>query len=138
MTAGDVLTVSVGVLLCGALLAVVLRAQRPELAMCLSLAAEMAVLVLLVGQLTPLVAAMQRMLSTASVPSSYFGVVLKAVGVCLLTQLTADTCRDAGETALAAKAELVGRVLMLVLAVPLFEGLLSLVVGLVDGQVLLE
>ncbi len=138
MTVGDALTVTVGLLLCGALLAVVLRVQRPELAMCLSLAAGVAVLVVLVGQFTPLIASMRRMLSSASVPSAYFGVVLKAMGVCLLTQLTADTCRDAGETALAAKAELVGRVLMLVLAVPLFEGLLSLVVGLLDGQVLLE
>ncbi len=136
MTVGDVLTATVGLLLCGAFLAVVLRSQRPELAMCLSLAAGVAVVALLLGQLMPLVASMRRMLSMTAVPSTYFGVVLKAAGVCLLTQLTADTCRDAGETALAAKAELVGRVLMLVVAIPLFEELLSMVVGLVDGQVL--
>ncbi len=136
MTIGDVLTVTVGLLLCGALLTVMLRTQRPELALCLSLAAGAMVIMVLVGQLTPLIASLRRMLEMASFPSSYFGVVLKAAGVCFITQLTADTCRDAGETALAAKAELVGRVLMLVLALPLFEGLLSLVIGLMDGQVL--
>ena len=51
-----------------------------------------------------------------------------------LTQLTADTCRDAGETALAAKAELVGRVLLLAVAVPLFQDLLTLVTALMSGQ----
>ncbi len=135
MTAGEVLTAAVGVLLCGALLATMLRSWRPELAMCLSLMAGVAVLVLLVGQLAPLIAAMRRMLSTAAFPTEYFGTVLKAAGVCLLTQLTADTCRDAGETALAGRAELVGRVLMLVIAVPLFEGLLRLVTELISGQV---
>ncbi len=136
MTVGEVLTAAVGVLLCAAMLALMLRGSRPELALGLSLVAGAAVLFLLVGQLTPLIAALRRMLAMASMDTAYFGVVLKATGICLLTQMTADTCRDAGESALAGKAELAGRVLMRVLAVPLFEGLLTLVTGLINGQVL--
>ncbi len=133
---GDVLIAVVGVLLCAAMLTMLLRNTRPELAMGLSLVAGAVVLTALIGQLTPLISAMRRMLSMAAIDTAYFGVVLKAAGVCLLTQITADTCRDAGETALAGKAELAGRLFMLVLAVPLFEGLLTLVTGLINGQVL--
>lgn len=132
---GEVLIAVVGVLLCAAMLAVVLRAQRPELAMCLGLAAAAAVTILLVRQIAPLISTMRRLLAMTTLPSEGFGVVLKAAGVCLLTQMAADTCRDAGETALASKAELAGRVLMLMLAVPLFEELLSLVTTLIGGQV---
>lgn len=132
---GEVLIAVVGVLLCAAMLAVVLRAQRPELAMCLGLAATAAVTILLVRQIAPLISTMRRLLAMTTLPSEGFGVVLKAAGVCLLTQMAADTCRDAGETALASKAELAGRVLMLMLAVPLFEELLSLVTTLIGGQV---
>lgn len=135
MTVGEVLIAVVGVLLCAAMLAVLLRAQRPELAMCLGLAAAAAVAILLVRQIAPLISAMRRLLTMTTLPTEGFGVVLKAAGVCLLTQITADTCRDAGETALASKAELAGRVLMLMLAVPLFEELLSLVTALIGGQV---
>ena len=135
MTVGEVLIAVVGVLLCAAMLAVLLRAQRPELAMCLGLAAAAAVAILLVRQIAPLISAMRRLLTMTALPTEGFGVVLKAAGVCLLTQITADTCRDAGETALASKAELAGRVLMLMLAVPLFEELLSLVTALIGGQV---
>lgn len=135
MTMGEVLIAVVGVLLCAAMLAVVLRAQRPELAMCLGLAAAAAVTILLVRQIAPLISTMRRLLAMTTLPSEGFGVVLKAAGVCLLTQMAADTCRDAGETALASKAELAGRVLMLMLAVPLFEELLSLVTTLIGGQV---
>ena len=74
------------------------------------------------------------MADTAQIPSGYLAAVLKAAGITLLTQLTADTCRDAGETALAAKAELVGRVLLLAVAVPLFQDLLTLVTALMSGQ----
>ncbi len=136
MTTGEVLIAVVGLLLCAAMLAVLLRAQRPELAMGLGLAAAAVVAMLLVRQIAPLISTMRRMLTLTSLPTEGFGVVLKAAGVCLLTQITADTCRDAGETALAAKAELAGRVLMLVLAVPLFEELLSLVTALIGGQVM--
>ena len=136
MTTGEVLIAVVGVLLCASMLAVLLRVQRPELATCLGLAAAAVVVILLLRQLTPLIATLRRMLTMTALPSEGFEVVLKAAGVCLLTQLTADTCRDAGETALAAKAELAGRVLMLLLAVPLFEELLTLVTTLVGGQVM--
>ncbi len=136
MTMGEVLVAVVGVLLCAAMLAVLLRAQRPELAMCLGLAAAAVVAILLVRQISPLVSTMRRMLTLTALPTEGFAVVLKAAGVCLMTQITADTCRDAGETALAAKAEMAGRVLMLMLAVPLFEELLSLVTALVGGQVM--
>ena len=124
----------VGALLCAALLAVVLRAQRPELALCLSLAAGVLVAVALMRQIVPLLASLRRLLEAGGVSSAYLSVVLKAAGICFITQLTADTCRDAGETALAGKAELAGRVLMLLTAVPLLEDVLTLVTTLVNGQ----
>ncbi len=133
MSTGDVLAAVVGVLLCGALLAVVLRGWRPELAVCLSLAAGAVVLALLLSRIAPLLAAAKRLAAVGGVDDSLLGTVLKAAGICLVTQLTADTCRDAGESALAAKAELVGRVLLLLLAVPLFEQILTLVTGLLRG-----
>lgn len=136
MTTGEMLIAVVGVLLCTAMLAVLLRTQRPELAMCLGLAAAVLVAMLLVRQIAPLISTMRRMLTMTTLPTEGFGVMLKAAGVCLLTQITADTCRDAGETALAAKAELAGRVLMLMLAVPLFEELLTLVTTLIGGRVM--
>jgi len=58
---------------------------------------------------------------------------LRAAGVCLVTQLTADTCRDAGESSLASKAELAGRFLLLVMALPLFERILTLITTVVMG-----
>ena len=124
----------VGALLCAALLAVLLRAQRPELALCLSLAAGVLVVVALMRQVVPLLTSLRRLLDAGGFPSAYLSVVLKAAGICLIAQLTADTCRDAGETALAGKAELAGRVLILLTAVPLFEDVLTLVTALVNGQ----
>lgn len=128
---GEILVAAVGVLLCAAVLATVLRAQRPELALGLSIVAGMLVVGVLLKQLTPLLASLRRMLTVGGLSDSVLAVVLRAAGVCFVTQWAADTCRDVGQTALAGKAELTGRVLLLLMTVPLFEQVLALVSGVV-------
>ena len=128
---GEVLVAAVGVLLCAAVLATVLRAQRPELALGLSVAAGVLVVGLLLKELAPLLASLRRMTSAGGLSDGVLSVVLRAAGVCFVTQWAADTCRDAGQTALAGKAELTGRVLLLLITVPLFEQVLALVSGVV-------
>lgn len=134
MTRSQVLVTAVGVLLCGALLSAVLRTQRPELAVCLSLLAAAVTVGLLLGQLSPMVTALRRMSAWGGVGENGLTVVLRGAGICLVTQLAADTCRDAGDSALAGKAELTGRILLLLLAVPLYEQILALIVGVVNGR----
>ncbi len=134
MSVMELLVAVIGVLLSGALLATVVRAQRPELAMGLSLIAGAVVVVFLLRQILPLAGTVRRMAVLGGVSEGAFAVVFRAAGVCLLTQIVADTCRDAGESALAGKAELAGRVLLLLLTVPLFEQILSLILGVVNGQ----
>ena len=48
-------------------------------------------------------------------------------------QLAADACRDAGENAMAAKAELAGKAAMLLLSLPLFEKVAELAASLIGG-----
>ena len=134
MSATGTLVGAVGLLLCAALLATVLRTQRPEWAVGLSLLAGALVAVALLKQLAPLVTTLRRMLAVGGLSENALGVVLRAAGVCFVTQLAADTCRDAGESALASRAELTGRVLLLLMTVPLFEQVLTLIVGVAGGQ----
>lgn len=128
---GGILVAAVGVLLCAAVLSTVLRTQRPELALGLSLAAGALVVGLVLKELTPLMATLRQMLTLGGLSDNALAVVLRAAGVCYVTQWAADTCRDAGQTALAGKAELTGRVLLLLLTVPLFEQVLTLITEVV-------
>lgn len=129
-------TMVVGVTVLAAFLAVLLRRQHPEFAMGIGLIAGVVVLAFLVIQVAPLLTRLQALLSPDSLPAVYGQVVFKALGVCLLTQLAADACRDAGESALAEKAELAGKVCLLVLALPLFENVAALAVRLMNGEAL--
>lgn len=124
------LTAILSLLLIAAFLAVLLRQYRPEIAMAIGIVAGVLVVLALLQRLTPALSSLRTLLEGAALPTVYTGILFKALGICLLTQLAADTCRDAGETALAAKAEFAGKILLLVLSLPLFEKITSLALSL--------
>lgn len=55
----------------------------------------------------------------------WLSLLCKALGIAAACQLTADLCRDCGETALAGKAELCGKLSILALTVPVVKQLLE-------------
>lgn len=56
---------------------------------------------------------------------TYFGVALKALGISYITNFSADLCRDYGLGALAQSAEMVGKITIFVLSIPLMESVLN-------------
>lgn len=117
----------VGVGLVAAALAVVLRQTKPEYAMLVSLAAGIFIIYKIFGDLIPLVAEIDTILASSGVPSEYGTILFKALGICLLTQIACDTCKDAGESAIASKIEMAGRIAILAVSLPLFTQVLSIV-----------
>lgn len=122
------------VVLVVAVLAVTLRAARPDFALLLGIAAGVLLSMVVLRTLDEALVLVQELLVYAS-PQGDMAVLLgKALGVCLLTQFTADVCRDAGESALASHAEFAGKCAMLVLALPLFRQLAELAAQLMGAS----
>lgn len=117
-----------------AFLSVLLRKQRPEQAMAVGLIAGIGMLLLVLTEIIPVLQSLSGLFERAALPSEYGSLLFKGLGVCFVTQMAADTCRDAGESALASKAELVGKVSLLILSLPLFEKIAELTVGLINGK----
>ena len=113
-----------------ALLALTVRQQRPELAQLLSLAACVLGGIVLVRWLEPVLRLISRLSSMAGLDNSLVEPMEKVIGVGLLTQISASTCMDAGQSALAKLVETGGGLLCLVLALPLIEAVLVLLEGL--------
>ncbi|NLN81919.1 MAG: stage III sporulation protein AD [Clostridiales bacterium] len=123
----------VGITVIAAFLAVLLRRYHPEYSMAIGVITGAVVLILLLSQLAPVLGRLQALLRSASLPEEYGIILFKALGISLLAQLSSDACRDAGENAMAEKAELAGKVFLLILALPLFEKVAELAVRLMNG-----
>ncbi len=76
--------------------------------------------------LTPLLARIDALLNAGGISSEETAALSKGIGICIITELAADTCRDAGESALATAAELTGKTSLLLISLPLLETLLGI------------
>lgn len=117
-------------LMAGALLLVV-RQHRPELALLLSLAAGVVIFVAMVSRVLAVVEALQNLGSRARVDGAYMGTVLKIIGIAYLADFGGQILGDAGEKALAAKVEMAGKILILLLAIPLLLAILDTLLNLI-------
>ena len=102
-----------------AVLGVVLRKNTPELALLLALAAGLWMVALVADGLGAVVALMEELTSLAGLSEGLLEPVVKTVALSILTRLTAEVCKSAGEGGVAAFVETAGTVLALVVALPL-------------------
>ena len=68
---------------------------------------------------------LDAVLQNSLLNSELVGVVFRCLGVCILTELASQSCRDSGEGAIAAKVELAGKIALLLMSLPLFLRLLD-------------
>lgn len=108
-----------------ALLALTLRGQRPEFAMLLSLGCGIFVLLALMGQMKEIITGLEKIMSGLSEQSDLTAIILKSLGICIVAELGSQCCRDAGEAAIAAKVELVAKVALVLMSMPVFTSLME-------------
>ena len=114
-----------------AALALVLRQYRPEYAVLVSLGCSVVALLWLLQGIAQVMEELEQFFQGSLISGELIQVVMKCLGVCILTELAGQTCRDAGENAIGAKVELAGKVTLVLVSLPLFERLL-----LVAGRLL--
>lgn len=114
----------------GAALTVLVRSLRPEMAVLIGAVTALIVLLYAVGEATGVLEALKSLGETYGVDGSYVGVLLKIIGIAYAAQFGAQICCDAGESAIAGKVELCGRVLILAAALPAVTATLGTAIGL--------
>ena len=115
----------VGAALIAVVLILLVREYRPEFAVAISLLTGVLIFLSLLKPLSDLMAALEGMWQMFRQAEPYFILLVKVIGVAMVTQLAVDTCRDAGQQAIATKVEIAGRVTILSLSLPLFQELLA-------------
>lgn len=94
-------------------------------------AAAAGIMAAVVTGVMPVMERLSAMYSRTGGSSEYLEILLKSLGICFLTQLAADICRDSGEGTLATQAETAGKTALLLIALPLFEKAAELAQGLI-------
>lgn len=125
------LVVGSGVALTAVFLSLYLRAQQKEIAVLTVVSASVILFSFAVTDAGKAVAAIRQAVLDSGVGLEV-ETLLKALGIAALTQITADICRDVGEGTIAGQVELMGKMEIVLLALPLASQLLTLAKGLLS------
>lgn len=100
-----------------------LKVGKPEFAMAVSLAACVLVLLFAGGTLTTVIRDLQNLFQYISLPEGYLKILFKILGVAYLAEFGAALCKDAGQSAIAGQIELVGKLVILAISMPVVTAL---------------
>jgi stage III sporulation protein AD len=113
------------------LLALVLNEQKPAFAFLLVVFVGAVIFIYLIGQINLVVTMLERLAINAHLNLVYVETVLKIVGIAYIAEFGVQIAKDAGQGALASKIELAGKILILVMAIPIITAIIQTVIGLI-------
>ena len=108
---------------------VLLRKSTPEQALLLTAAILLAVRMRCLQSAVPLLEKMKSLFAQAGIETLYISVLLRTVGAAVVTRVCADLCRDGGSQSLAGAVEIAGAVAAVLIAMPLLEAVIQLLLG---------
>ena len=118
---------AVAVSLLTAILSAVLGKQDKDISVLLAIAGCVLIAGFTVGFLGPVLRFLGELESLGNLRGDMLGILLKAVGIGLLSEIAAVICSDSGNTGLGKMIQLIGSVVVLWLSIPVFRSLLDLV-----------
>lgn len=126
----DILKI-VGVGIVATTLSVILKQQKPEFAVQVSIVAGIVILSFVIDELSYVVKVLEDLSRRADLDSIYFSTVLKVVGIAYIAEFGSQISRDAGESSIASKIELGAKVIIMMMSVPILVSILDLIIKII-------
>ncbi|MFY9523434.1 MAG: SpoIIIAC/SpoIIIAD family protein [Limnochordia bacterium] len=106
------------------------REEQPSWAVLLAVAFTGVVLLILMPEVASVVQALTALAREGSIGSFYLNPVLKTIGVAYVTSFGVQVSQEAGEAAISAVIELAGKLVILIIGLPLLQAIVQTLFGL--------
>lgn len=113
------------------LVAVVLKKYNSIYSVLISVAGCIFVFLMIAEDFFSIVSKVTSLASNFSYTYSYIKLMIKTLGICIITQIVSDMCIDAGEKAMSTIVETGAKVTVIAMMMPLFETLVNIISGIV-------
>lgn len=112
-------------------LIVVIKEQRKEIALILSVFTAIAIIAYAMTQMSGVITMLESLIEKSGISKDFMLIIFKVIGIAYLVEFGKNICMDAGQSAIATKLEMAGKVMIVVLSIPLINALLSVIAGMV-------
>lgn len=114
-----------------AIFVVVISEKKPEMGMLLGLVFGVIALMIAFGKAGAIIKALEDTIESAGIDAKLLVPVLKITGMAYITQFSVDVCKDVGQNSIAGKVEIVGKIMMLLVAVPIVTSLIHIISSII-------
>ena len=116
-----------GIGLTSLVIIIILKQYKPEFAVYVSLLAGITILFALIPKLAGIVSIISNLSSKIGIGNEFLKILLKITGIAILTEFAVSICKDTGETAIANKIDLGGKIIIISISIPIITALLELI-----------
>ena len=115
----------IGIGLLALIIIVILKQYKPEFAIYVSMTAGVLILVLAIQKLTGIINLLQSLANKTYINKSFLSILLKITGIAFITEFAVSICKDCGESAIAQKLDLGGKVIVISISIPVISTMLN-------------
>ena len=115
----------IGIGLISLIVIIILKQYRPEFALYVSILAGIFILILSISQISGVINLLKSLASKANINSEFLGIILKITGIAILTEFAVSICQDSGESSIASKIDIGGKVMIITISIPIISSLLE-------------
>ena len=127
----------IGVGLTAAIIIIILKQYKPEFVIYVSMIAGIIILFMVIDKLSAIVNIIESLTSKTGTGNTFIGILLKITGIAILTEFAVSVCRDSGETAIASKIDLAGKIIIISISIPIITALLELIINILPWREIL-
>ncbi|ADU29967.1 stage III sporulation protein AD [Evansella cellulosilytica DSM 2522] len=114
-------------------LALVVKEHKPIFAFLLTVFVGVIIFIFLIDQIAMIIHMLEELAAEANINLAYVQTVLQIVGIAYIAEFGAQIAKDAGQGAMASKIELAGKVLIMVMAIPIISVIIETIVRLIPS-----
>ncbi len=126
----DTLYKIIGIALITCVAFLVVKPIRSDFAVLISIVGGLVIVFYLTSYLSSVFDIFDTIFTVSGLNSSLYGIIFKIIGIGYLTEFTASICNDTGNSSLGDKVLLGGKIIILVMALPIVTSILEIVVEL--------
>lgn len=115
------------------ILIVVIREYKPEYATVIQIGSFGVIAYLIMATLAGLLRSAQNIAEMTMMNSEFFTLMLKALGVAIITQIASEVCNDSKNETLAFGVELAGKVIILSMCIPMIKAVAGIAIQMIKG-----
>ncbi|GKS11951.1 stage III sporulation protein AD [Paenibacillus chitinolyticus] len=120
----------VGLGLIATVLILIIKEQKPMFAFLLAAFTGILIFLFLIGKIASVIEVLHNLAQQSGVNMVFLKTILKIIGIAYIAEFGAQIVRDAGQESIASKIELSGKILIMVMAIPIITVIIETVIKL--------